>query len=134
MTLLLDTHTILWLTEQVPRLGNAARRACDVALTANELAVSTVAFYEAGRLLRRGRVEGPSTLRGWRVQLLSLGVREILVSPEIAMLAAELDDLHGDPLDRIIVATALVEDAILLTADRPILEWAGKVRRQDARR
>lgn len=56
------------------------------------------------------------------------------LSAEIALLAAELDELHGDPIDHIIVATALVEDAVLLTADRSILEWNGKMRRQDARR
>ena len=50
------------------------------------------------------------------------------------MRASELDELHGDPIDRIIVATALVEDAVLLTADRSILDWSGKMRRQDARR
>jgi PIN domain nuclease of toxin-antitoxin system len=50
------------------------------------------------------------------------------------MRAVELDDMHGDPFDRIIVATALAEDAVLLTADRPVLEWTGRVRRQDARR
>lgn len=42
--------------------------------------------------------------------------------------------MHGDPIDRIIVATALAHDAVLLTADRPILEWSGRLRRQDARR
>jgi PIN domain nuclease of toxin-antitoxin system len=61
-------------------------------------------------------------------------MREKPLSAEIALLAAELDELHGDPIDRIIVATALVEDAVLLTADRSILEWKGKMRRQDARR
>jgi len=65
---------------------------------------------------------------------LSLGLREIGLSAEIALRAMELDDLHGDPLDRIIVATALAEDAVLLTADRPLLAWVGKLRRQDARR
>ncbi len=53
---------------------------------------------------------------------------------EIAMRAAELDELHGDPIDRIIVATAIVEGALLLTADRRILDWPGSMRRQDARR
>lgn len=134
MTLLLDTHTVLWLTEDSPNLGKAATRACDSALAANELSVSTVVFYEAGRLLKRGRVTGPSTVREWRVRLLSLGVREIALSAEIAMLAADLDDLHGDPWDRIIIATALVEEAVLLTADRPILAWPGRLQRQDARR
>lgn len=47
---------------------------------------------------------------------------------------AELEGMHGDPIDRIIVATALAENAILLTADRAILGWTGGLRRQDARR
>jgi PIN domain nuclease of toxin-antitoxin system len=63
-----------------------------------------------------------------------LGVREIGLSAEIAMSAVELEDMHGDPIDRIIVATALALDAVMLTADRPILEWPGGLRRQDARR
>jgi PIN domain nuclease of toxin-antitoxin system len=50
------------------------------------------------------------------------------------MSAAELSKLHLDPIDRIIVATALAEDAVLLTADGPILEWSGQLKRQDARR
>ena len=50
------------------------------------------------------------------------------------MLAANLDDLRGDPIDRIIVATAIAEDAVLLTADRALLEWTGALHRQDAHR
>jgi PIN domain nuclease of toxin-antitoxin system len=134
MTLLLDTHAILWMTEQVPKLGRLARRSCDVALAAGELAIPTVVLFEMGWALKRGRIEGPANVRDWRNRLLSLGVRELGLSAEIAMRAMELDDLHGDPLDRIIVATALVEEAMLLTADRPILEWPGRLRRQDARR
>ena len=134
MTLLLDTHTVLWLTEQVPKLGRAARRSCDAALAASELAIPTVVIFEIGWELRRGRIEGPSDVRVWRNRILSLGVREIGLSAEIAMAAVELEDLHGDPIDRIIVATTLVEDAVLLTADRSLLAWPGRLHRQDARR
>jgi PIN domain nuclease of toxin-antitoxin system len=82
----------------------------------------------------RGRVEGPPSVRDWRARILSLGVHEIPLSAEIAIRAADLESLRRDPCDRIIVATALVEDAILLTADQPILEWPGRLHRQDARR
>ncbi|HLM15463.1 MAG TPA: type II toxin-antitoxin system VapC family toxin [Reyranella sp.] len=134
MTLLLDTHTILWLTERVPRLGRVARRSCDDALAAAELAIPTIVVFELGWAMSRGRIEGPANLRDWRNRIQSLGVREIGLSAEIAMGAVELEGMHGDPIDRIIVATALAHDAVLLTADRPILEWSGRLRRQDARR
>jgi PIN domain nuclease of toxin-antitoxin system len=82
----------------------------------------------------RGRVEGPPSVRDWRARILLLGVREVPLSAEIAMRAADLESLRRDPCDRIIVATALVEDAVLLTADQPILDWPGRLHRQDARR
>ncbi|MGQ0580513.1 MAG: type II toxin-antitoxin system VapC family toxin [Reyranella sp.] len=122
------------MTEQVPKLGRVARQSCDVALAAGELAVPTVVFYEMGWALKRGRIEGPGIVRDWRNRILSLGVREIGLSAEIALRAVDLEELHSDPMDRIIIATALAEDAVLLTADRPILDWPGKMRRQDARR
>jgi len=134
MTLLLDTHTILWLTEQVPRLGRTARQSCDVALAAGDLAIPTVVVFELGWAMARDRIEGPANLRDWRNRLLSLGVREIGLSAEIAMGAVELEGLHSDPIDRIIVATAVAHDAVLLTADRAILQWSGGLRRQDAKR
>jgi PIN domain nuclease of toxin-antitoxin system len=96
--------------------------------------VPTVVFFELGWALWRGRITGLTSIRDWRSRILSLGVQEIGLSADIAIRAAELDGLHGDPFDRIIVATATVEDAILLTADRPILDWPGRMRRQDARR
>jgi len=63
-----------------------------------------------------------------------MGLREYPVSTEVAMRASGLDNLTGDPIDRLIVATALVEDAVLLTADGSLLAWSGGVRRQDAQR
>ncbi|MBN9086633.1 MAG: type II toxin-antitoxin system VapC family toxin [Reyranella sp.] len=134
MTLLLDTHTILWLTEQVPKLGRAARQRCDAALAADDLAISTIVYFELGWALKRGRIEELASMRDWHRRLLSMGVREIGLSAEIALRASELDDLHGDPVDRIIVSTALIEDAVLVTADRLILNWPGQLRRQDASR
>ena len=91
-------------------------------------------MFELGWAMARDRIEGPANLRDWRNRLQSLGVREIGLSAEIAMGAVELEGLHSDPIDRIIVATAVAHDAVLLTADRAILQWSGGLRRQDARR
>ena len=134
MTLLLDTHTVVWLTEDQPSLGKAARRACDGALAANEIAISTITYYELGLQLQRRQIGGPSDLGEWRQRIATLGLREISVSTEVAMRASGLGNLTGDPFDRIIVGTALVVDATLLTADGSLLNWPGRLRRQDARR
>ncbi len=82
----------------------------------------------------RGRLATLTDVREWRRQILALGVREVGLSAEDAVRASEFEDLHGDPIDRIIMATAIAEDSILLTADRTILDWSGQLRRQDATR
>ena len=134
MTLLLDTHTVVWLTEDQPSLGKSARRACNAALAKSKLAISTITYYEIGLQLQRRRVGGPPDLGEWRQRITGLGLQELPVTTEVAMRASGLANLTGDPFDRLIVATALVEDAVLLTADGSLLAWPGGVRRQDAQR
>jgi PIN domain nuclease of toxin-antitoxin system len=91
-----------------------------------------VAYYEIGRLVQRGRVSPVSSVRDWRARILSLGVREVELTAEIAVRASNLENLPRDPVDRFVVATALVEQALLLTADDAILSWSGPLKRQDA--
>ena len=134
MTLLLDTHTAVWLTLDTPRLGRAARRACNAALAADEIAIPTIAYYEIGRLLSRGHLAGTASVRDWRAIILSLGIREVELTAEIAVRASDLENLPRDPLDRIVVATAMVQQSVLLTADEAILAWPGPLKRQDAQR
>jgi PIN domain nuclease of toxin-antitoxin system len=134
MILLLDTQALVWIVQDSPSLGRRARRACDAALAAAELAIPTVSFFEIGGLLKRARIKSPLSVRDWRARILSLGVREVPLSAEIAMRASDLENLPGDPFDRLIVGTALVEQATLLTSDQPILSWPGNLERQDAAR
>jgi PIN domain nuclease of toxin-antitoxin system len=74
------------------------------------------------------------SVRDFRASVLALGIREIALSAEAAIRASEIDNLTGDPIDRLIVATAIAEDAVLLTADGSLLDWPGRLRRQDAQR
>jgi PIN domain nuclease of toxin-antitoxin system len=134
MNLLLDTHTAVWVTLDAPRLGKAARRACNAALAADQLEIPTLVYYELSEVLKRRRVGGASTVREWRDRILSLGIREVELTAQIAIRASDLENLPGDPFDRLVVATALVQEAVLLTADQPILSWPGPVKRQDAQR
>lgn len=69
----------------------------------------------------------------WRQSLLNDGVTEIPIDGELAIQAAALPGFHGDPADRIIVATTL-NGHQLLTTDREILAWNGPLQRIDARR
>ena len=68
------------------------------------------------------------------VDLLAGGLRECPVTGNIGIQAASLKDFHGDPADRLIVATAIHENAILATADEAFTAWDGPVRYLDPRR
>ncbi len=97
-----------------------------------DVAVSAVSMWEIGMLVGRGRFALGIDPAAWRRGLLADGLIEIPVDGQIALRAGLLSDLHGDPADRIIVATALSGHQ-LVTADRRILGWSGPLRRHDAR-
>ena len=82
------------------------------------------------RVHRRHLVLAPDPTT-WRRDLIAQGLVEIPVSGVIGVRAGMLAGLHGDPADRLIVATAL-EGHQLLTADRRILDWSGQLNRLDA--
>ena len=129
--LLLDTQALLWSRLGDRKLGNEARRLIEEAILQGNAAVSTFTFWEIAMLHSKGRIDLPSDVRTWRDRLLTDGLQEIPVSSEIAIRANELTDLHSDPADRIIVATAL-EGHQLMTSDARILGWIGELERVNA--
>jgi PIN domain nuclease of toxin-antitoxin system len=131
--ILFDTHALLWLDRDDPALGATADRLAEEALARGALAVSAISFWEIALLRSKDRVELDVALEVWRRDLLGNGLVEWPVSGVIGIAAVELDDLHGDPADRIIVATALHHGATLVTADQRLLAWRGRLDRLDAR-
>jgi PIN domain nuclease of toxin-antitoxin system len=131
---LLDTHVLVWFAAGEPLLGSGSIRAVDAALRADELVVSAVSFWEIAMLTAKRRLAlsaGPATFRR---HVLAQGLREVPIDGAIAVAAAELPTFHGDPADRMLVATALDLGAELVTADDRILGWRGRLRTRDARR
>lgn len=114
-------------------MGPKARRMVEEALHNNDVAVSAISFWEIGMQIQRNRLALNLDLRAWRSELLDKGIVEIPVNGDIGGHAGLLSDLHGDPADRIIVATAL-RGYRLITADRLILAWPGSISRLDASR
>ncbi len=130
--ILLDTHVLVWLRFGERTLGRRARAVVDRATQDGTAAVSAMTFWEAGMLQEKGRVDLPADLSAWRASLLREGLVEIPVDGAIAVRAGSLRDIHGDPADRVILATAL-EGHRLVTADDRLLAWPGDIARLDAR-
>ncbi len=129
--ILLDTHVVLWQELDDRRLGPQTRRTIEKALQESTASVSAISFWEVGMRAQKGQIDLGFDLHVWRHNLLEGGLAELAVDGDIAARAGLLSDMHGDPADRIIVATALVGHQ-LVTADRRILKWPGHLSRLDA--
>ena len=120
--LVLDTHALVWLDEGNPRLGKKALQTMDRALASGQLSVASISFWEIAMLVRKKRLDIRMELDVWRVELLQNGLQEIPLQGSTAIRAGQLQAFHGDPADRMIVATALENSATLMTADKKILD------------
>ncbi len=129
--ILLDTHVLVWLDEGSNRLSKATIAMIDRALLEDRLGVSAMTFWEVAMLLNKNRLEMSLPVSVWRKNLLASGLKEIPVTGAIGVQAANLEDFHGDPADRIITATALLHSALLITADSRILAWPGLEQKHD---
>jgi PIN domain nuclease of toxin-antitoxin system len=132
--IVLDTHALLWADTDDRKLGPKARALIGRMWPEGKVAVSAIAFWEVGLLQSRRRVDLGRPLRDWREGLLRAGVAELPLDGNVAVRALDLAGVHDDPADRFIVATALVHDACLVTADERLLAWRHTLERQDARK
>jgi PIN domain nuclease of toxin-antitoxin system len=125
----LDTHVWIWLVNGGPeRMLGGATDAIRRASAASALAVSAISLWEVAMLESKGRLQLQMECLEWVTEAIKrAGLRVIPLSPEIAVASARLPgDLHGDPADRIIAATARHESAILVTRDHSLLRYAGQ--------
>ncbi len=120
--ILLDTHVVIWLLTEPERISVAAARAIAEAGARGEMpGVSAASLFELAYAQQRGRLQ-INVPRAEFLSRLSDWFEIRPVTGAIALEATGLDDtFNGDPMDRMIVATALTEDRTLLTADRKIL-------------
>ena len=127
--LLLDTHILVWWFESSGRLTPGQDQAIAGAKNGKSMLVSDISLWEVATLVNLGRLSLTLPLRDW-LEKATAGplVERLPITPAVAAQVAALpDSFHRDPADRVIVSTALTENAILLTADARIIE-SGLVR------
>ena len=125
--LLLDTHCWIWAQlGLLQRLSRAALQAIRNAESEGNLRISGISIWELAMLEKRGRVALPMNIRTWVEQALNKpGVAVAPLTPEMAIESVHLPgELHGDPADRMLVATARVLGATLLTKDARLLQYS----------
>lgn len=122
MSPLLDTHAWIWWIDQDRRLGASVIAALDALPREERPYLSDISLWEVATLIERGRLSLDIPLAEWLdAAAHPRSVRIVPISTAIAAAVAELPaSFHRDPADRIIVATARVLDAPILTHDKRI--------------
>jgi PIN domain nuclease of toxin-antitoxin system len=133
MSVLLDTNALIWLLEDVVELGQRATQEIEEALRTSRLLTSAASFWEVAMLASKRRIVLDRTVDRWRLDALRSGIEEVPLDGDLAVESVTLTDLHPDPADRFIVATAMRMRATLVTSDARLLAWKGPLARLDAR-
>ena len=120
--ILLDTH--VWLRWLAPVAHPLPAKALAAIAVADSLAVSAISCWEVVQLHKRGRIELQMDADQWLGKALEgSGVGCIAITRKIAARAANLGDVHRDPADRFIMASAVVMGIPLLTLDEAIHQY-----------
>ena len=125
-SILLDTHTWLWLINGDTTLLPKTQGTINSAAAHGKVFVSTISSWEISMLESKGRIILGRPCLDWITTSLSLsGIKTITLSPEIAVESSKLPgNFHGDPADRIIVATARLNGLSVITRDDRILKYS----------
>ncbi|MPZ77207.1 MAG: PIN domain-containing protein [Deltaproteobacteria bacterium] len=117
--IVLDTHAWLWWVSKPSNLSRAARQRIG---TETRIGVSAISCLEVATAVAKRRITLDRDPLSWLEQALALPKLDLLpLTPAIAVKATQLGhDFPGDPADRIIVATSMLESAALITKDSRI--------------
>jgi Uncharacterized protein conserved in bacteria len=123
MTILLDTHALLWWQAGGERLSRVAATAIDAATA---ILVSPLTFWEVATLHRLGRIALDREPSSWAANLLRTDRVELAqLTAEAATWAGQIDETFpGDQIDRLLYATARDRRIPLLSKDEPMRRFA----------
>jgi PIN domain nuclease of toxin-antitoxin system len=122
--LLLDTHAFVWLVSDANRLSDRAKDA--IRSSAGDLYLASISALEIGLLVKRGRLDLPVAPDEFIERgLCHHDIAEAPMTWRIAHASSQLPDIHNDPFDRIIIATALGQELPILSMDRVISRYDG---------
>ncbi|MEI6243329.1 MAG: type II toxin-antitoxin system VapC family toxin [Chlamydiota bacterium] len=124
--ILLDTHVWIWAMMGDSCLSESFRQTFERVGKTHGILLSSMSIWEIGMLVQKKRIEIDMDVLDWVERALGLSGLDLCpISPRIAIQSTRLTgDVHGDPVDRLLIATAFEENAVLVTCDHKILEYA----------
>ena len=114
--MLLDTCALIWLAMGGGQLTAKAKREIDEAAA---VYVSSISAFEIAYASARDKLNLPCNAERWYNEVLdNHSLTEVLLSSKIAIASTKLPMVHKDPCDRLIIATAQLENLPIVTTDR----------------
>ena len=112
---LCDTCALIWLATGYAKLSRVAR---NVIRDAELLCFSSISIWEIARKVKAGELELPVSPTMFSDMLIKqYGMKELPLDNAIMLRASALPEIHKDPADRFIIATALLTDCVVVTGD-----------------
>ncbi|MFV3330437.1 type II toxin-antitoxin system VapC family toxin [Pseudomonas sp. NY15437] len=127
MRLLLDTHILLWVLTDDPRLTSEIRSL--ILSDDTDLFFSAASIWEISIKSALKRADFPYDPSIVRKALLDNGYAELPITGEHSVFVGSLPALHADPFDRMLIAQAHVEGMLLLIHDSKIEGYPGPIRK-----
>lgn len=120
--IMLDTHAWIWWTNESSKLSQDAFTTIQAK---DRLGVSIISCWEVAMLVAKQRIGFKMDVQDWIDMALELPkIQLIPLNPKSAVLSSRLPGtFHGDPADRLIVATCLNLGLSLITKDKRIARW-----------
>ena len=123
--ILLDTHTWVWFVSNPEFLSERALEAIQQAVREKAVLISSISVWEVALLVKRQRLLLTMETKDWIAATETLSfVSFIPVDNKIALDSVQLPPpLHNDPADRIIIASAIATNAVIITKDEKIRNY-----------
>ena len=118
---LCDTCALIWLATGDAKLSRVAR---NVIRDAELLCFSSISIWEIARKVKAGELEIPVSPAMFADMLVKqYGMKELPLDNAIMLRSSALPEIHKDPADRFIIATAFLNDCVIVTGDRRFPEY-----------
>jgi PIN domain nuclease of toxin-antitoxin system len=125
MRILLDTHVLIWAVAVSRRLDPGT--AADLQDPANDILFSAASIWEIAIKYRLGRADFAHEPNAIVNAARQTGFGELPIDAATAAAVARLPPVHRDPFDRLLIAQALAEPALLYTADARLRSYSDLV-------
>lgn len=123
--IILDTHVWVWAMMGNSALSKGFSIAFEKVLKSHGVFISPMSIWEVGMLVEKKRIEIEMDVLDWIARAVDeAGIQLCPITPRIAIQSTRLPgEVHGDPVDRLLIASAFEENAVLVTCDQKILEF-----------